>query len=242
MNKPALPNWAAKEVATFAVENIPSWENLPPDDAVDLLKRAPYRNMRKKGDIGTAVHGAVELWMDKVLEGVSIPDLAAEEIVVDDLDLLPYIAGAVQYLNQHVHRVIHSEVTLFNATYKYAGTADAICKLKTGEIAVVDWKTSNRVYPEHALQLVAYANAEFAGSDAGDRIDLPPITAAHVVHLPGDATYKAYPVNLTDRAFKTFAALRSLQLWKDDFEADAFGETLKDVPAASGEKQAVPTT
>lgn len=221
LSKPALPNWAAKKVAEYAVENIPSWENLPPGDAIDLLKRAPYRNMKNRGDIGTAVHTAVDAWMQDGLEG---------DAEVEDLDLLPYIAGAIQYLNQHVTRVIHSEVTVFNRQYEYAGTVDAICKLKTGALATVDWKTSNRIYPEHALQLVAYSNAEFIGTTEGQEVTLPPIDEAHVVHLPGDGSYKAHKVNHTPRAFRTFIALRTLQKWRDDYEADAFGETLE--PAA----------
>lgn len=230
LSKPALPNWAAKEVAKYAVENIPSWENLPPDDAVDLLKRAPYRNMRNKGDIGTAVHAAVEMW-------INTPGLEPPEL--DDLDLLPYVAGALTYLNQHVGRVLHSEVTVFNRTYQYAGTVDAIVKLNTGAIATVDWKTSNRIYPEHALQLIGYANAEFIGTTDGQESTLPPIDEAHVVHLPGDATYKAHPVQLTDRAFRTFVALRSIQKWRDDFEADAFSET---ITPSSPEEPATATT
>ena len=213
MNKPALPNWAAREVAKFAVENIPSWENLPPDDAVDLLKRAPYRNMKKKGNIGSAVHAAVDAWLQDGLDG---------EVELEDLDLLPYVSGAIQYLNQHVKRLLHSEVTVFNEKYEYAGTVDAIVTLKSGHTAMVDWKTSKNVYPEHALQLVAYSNAEWIGDLEGVKRRFPPIDEAHVVHLPGDATYKAYPVQLTDRAFRTFVALRSLQKWKDDFEGDAF--------------------
>lgn len=236
LSKPALPNWAAREVATFAVENMLSWENLPPGDAIDLLKRAPYRNMRSKGNIGTAVHEAVELWMG---EGINIPDLSGKEVEVDDLDLLPYIAGAVQYLNQHVARIIHTEVTVFSRTFEFAGTVDAIVKLRTGEIAAIDWKTSNRIYPEHALQLVAYSNCEFIGRPDGVEVKFPRIEAAHVVHLPGDATYKAHPVQLTDRAFKTFVALRSIQKWRDDFEADAFDQVL--VPLSEDES-AVPTT
>lgn len=224
LSKPALPNWAAKKVAEFAVENIPSWENLPPDDAIDLLKRAPYRNMKNRGNIGTAVHEAVELWIE---DGIEIPDMSKAEVEVEDMDLLPYIAGAVQYLNQHVERVIHSEVTVFNRTYEYAGTVDAIAKLKNGHICAVDWKTSNNVYPEHALQLVAYSNAEFIGTEDGQEVTIPPIDEAHVVHLPGDATFKAYPVQLTPRAFRTFIALRSIQKWRDDYESDAFDKALE---------------
>jgi hypothetical protein len=229
LNKPALPNWAAREVARYAVEHIPSWENLPPDDAVDLLKGAPYRNMKRKGNIGTAVHETVDLWM---AQKIKVPDYAGLELpAVDDLDLLPYIAGAIQYLNSHVHRVLHSEVTVFNRQYEYAGTVDAIVKLHNGAVCAVDWKTSNNIYPEHALQLVAYANADFIGANDGTELVFPQITEAHVVHLPGDATFKAHPVKLTERAFRTFVALRSVQKWRDDYEADAFDSVLEPIEA-----------
>lgn len=217
LNKPALPNWAAREVATYAVENQINWTDLPAGDAIDLLKRAPYRNMRKRGNIGTAVHAAVEAWIAQ--PGDEPPE-------VDDLDLLPYIAGAISFLNEQVHRVVHAEATIFNRKYEYAGTADAIVKLRNGHIAVVDWKTSRAIYPESALQVVAYANGDFVGREDGRKVKFPPPTAAYVVHLPGDATYKAYPVPLTERAFRTFTALRSIQKWRDDHEADAFAETI----------------
>lgn len=217
LNKPALPNWAAKEVARFAVENIPSWENLPPDDAIDLLKRAPYRNMSKKGDIGTAVHQAVEAW---------IAQPGDEPPTVDNLDLLPYISGALSYLSEHVQKILYAEATIFNRTYEYAGTTDAIVKLADGRLAVIDWKTSRGIYAETALQLVAYANGDFIGYPDGTQATLPPIDVAYAIHLPGDATYKAHEVELTDRAFRTFTALRSIQKWRDDHEADAFTNVL----------------
>lgn len=213
LNKPALPNWAAREVAKYAVENILQWQDLPPDDAVDLLKRAPHRNMKKKGDVGTAVHQVMEAW--KLGE---TPELDLDETI------LPYVAGAAAYLNENVHRIVHVESTIFNTTYQYAGTCDAIVTLKTGPNVIVDWKTSNNVYPEHALQLVAYANGDFIGTPEGEAYDVPPIDYGHVVHLPGDGTYKAHKVPLTDRAFKTFVALRTLQKWRDDYESDALGD------------------
>ena len=221
MNKPALPNWAAKQVATYAVEHLDAWENLPVNDAIDLLKRAPYRNMSNAGQKGTKVHEAVEAWING--------DREATAPVIDDLDLLPYVAGAIQYMNDHVERVHYAEPQLFNRTYQYAGSADLIAELNTNATVLTDWKTSKNVYAEHALQLVAYANAEFIAWE-GDNVNpevrelpLPDITEAHIVHLPGDSTYKVYKVELTERAFRTFTALRTLQAWKDNYEADAYG-------------------
>lgn len=218
LNKPALPAWAAKKVAEFAHDHLSSWGDLPREAAIDLLKRSPYRDMSGKGDVGTAVHEAVDNWIRANLDGT--------EWELDDIDLLPYVAGVHRFLSDHVHRVLHSEVTLFNRKYEYAGTADAICKLEDGRVAIVDWKTSKNVYPEHALQIVAYANSDFIGSDDGQEIDFPPIDIGYVIHLAGDANYKAYPVELTARAFKTFCALRSVQLWMDDYKDDALGQAV----------------
>lgn len=218
MSKKALQYWAAKEVATYAVTHIDSWEGLPEDDAIDLLKRSPYRKTKKKGDFGTAIHEIVDSWM-RVRLGDEPPEL-------DDIDHLPYVAGVVRYLNDHVHRVLRSEFTVFNETFQYAGTADALVKLKDGRIVVVDWKTSNSIWPEYALQLVAYMRGDFIGTPEGQEVTLPRIDGGHIVHLPGDSTYAAYEIENSDRIFRTFTALRTIQLWREDYEEDVLGVPL----------------
>jgi|GEM_PF-5236606 len=62
LSKPALVNWSAREVATFAVTFHDQWVDLPDEAAIDMLKRAPYRNMSRKGEIGSAVHAAIDAW------------------------------------------------------------------------------------------------------------------------------------------------------------------------------------
>ena len=210
-----LINWAAKCVAEYAVEHILSWQELPPDDAVFLLKGAPKRSMVKAGDKGTAVHTAIDLY------------IGSAEPVIEDLDLLPYVGGALAFLEDLVEQVVESEVTIYNRTYQYAGTTDAICLLKDGRTAIVDWKSGKAIYPDVALQLVGYANGEFIGTDQGEELPLPQIDLGIVVHLPGDGTYTAKEVELTPRLWKTFQALRTLQRWRDDFEADALGKAHK---------------
>lgn len=212
--KPALINAAAKEVATFAVENILKWQDLPMRDAHDLLKRAPKRVWDVKRDLGSAVHKAIETVL-KTWDG--------EEVVVNNMDLLPYVGAAVMYLQDHVAQLLHTETSIYNRTFQYAGTCDAIVILKDGRTAMVDWK-SGSVWPEAALQLCAYANGEFIGHDDGTSEDLPHIDLGLVVQLPGDGTYEAREVELTARMWKTFQAARTVQKWVDDYAADAFGK------------------
>lgn len=212
LSKPALVNWSAKEVAQYAVEHILTWQDLPTDDAVDLLKRAPYRNMTRKGDIGSAVHAAIDVWMGK------------PETVLEDMDLLPYVGGALAFMEDLASEMLHSEVTVFSREYQYAGTTDAIVRLKDGRVAICDWKTGARVYPEGAVQVCAYANAEFIGTVEGEELPLPEIDVGVIVHLPGDGSYTAHEVDLTPRLWRTFLALRSIQRFRDDYEADVLGK------------------
>ena len=113
-----------------------------------------------------------------------------------------------------------------NLTYRYAGTCDAVAKLKDGRLAVIDWKTGKRLYPEVALQLAAYANNEFAVKHDGSRFEIAPIDTAIGVHLPGDATYTAQPIELTEQLFRTFVALRTLQKWRDNLEDSVLEDPL----------------
>jgi hypothetical protein len=219
--KPALVNWSALEVAKYAYAQREVWHQLEEQAAVDLLKRAPYRDSRKKMNVGSAVHIAIDAHLKA---GTQAATEQAPEI--DDLDLLPYIAGALRFLDDHVHQVIRSEVTIVNLTYRYAGTVDLWAKLSDGRIAPVDWKTGKRLYPEHGLQVCAYANGEFAVNQDGTRHRLAPADLGIVVHLDGEGGYTAQPVETTPQLFKSFVALRTLQKYRDTLEDTVLGEPL----------------
>ena len=217
--KPALKNWAAKMVATYAVDNILNWEGLPRDDAIDLLKREPLRYTQKRMDIGSAVHAALEAWVG------ADPDHPP----MVDIDLVPYVAGGVQWLDDMVAKVLHTEVTIFNLSMAYAGTCDLIVELKDGRVAIADWKSGKALYEEVGWQLAAYAHGEFIAGYNDDteewfQIPMPPIATAIGVHVPGDGGYTAKEVPLVPRRFREFMALRTLQKWQDDEKHAVFGQ------------------
>jgi genome maintenance exonuclease 1 len=53
---------------------------------------------------------------------------------------------------------LRSEEAVFHPEHRYAGRVDLVARLG-GRLVVVDLKTSARVYPEHLLQVGAYALA-----------------------------------------------------------------------------------
>ena len=51
--------------------------------------------------------------------------------------------------------IVEQEMSLVSEEYQFGGTPDAI-GMVDGELCLVDWKTSNGVYPDYLLQLAAY--------------------------------------------------------------------------------------
>jgi hypothetical protein len=52
---------------------------------------------------------------------------------------------------------LFTEVSLASDQHRYRGTIDYV-GFVNGQLSIVDWKTSDRVYPEMLLQLAAYGN------------------------------------------------------------------------------------
>ena len=52
--------------------------------------------------------------------------------------------------------VTHTEMQLTSETYGFGGTPDAVGTDSKGRVVLIDWKTSNGVYPDYLYQLAAY--------------------------------------------------------------------------------------
>ncbi|XP_049847920.1 uncharacterized protein LOC126304981 [Schistocerca gregaria] len=109
-------------------------------------------------------------------------------------------------------KIIKTEVQVVSKRYGYAGTMDAL--LRTVEVpsgkeiwTVLDWKTSNAIRNEYALQVAAYAKAyeEMTGT---------PIDRAAVVRFnkKGSPTYEVKTVHNLEEAFDAFCSV--LHIWQ----------------------------
>ena len=153
--KPALVGWGIKSVAEYAIEHLDKWRDLPKKDALKLLKGSPYSKRDQAGDRGTAVHNALE----GAVLGKPLPeDLTEEEHA--------FASNAIAFLNKRKSeqgaQVLASEMIVFNRTHGYCGTLDLWDMTADGTPWILDYKTSTGVYPDHAVQQVAYQRAEFA--------------------------------------------------------------------------------
>lgn len=239
--KPALQRWAAREVATYAVNERPAWEALAerdPDAAIDLLKNAPYRRTDKAATRGTDVH--------KVLEALAL----GIEPKTDDVTE-PYAKQIRNFYSDHKPEVELAEATVYNLEYGYAGTLDAIVRfprIADGLRVILDMKTTDKgpdarsrpPYPEVALQTCAYARSEFVGLSKGrmeysnsrryylfdqekDAHELMPRVEQAFVLVVSPEDYRLIPVRIDDEVWRSFLNAREVARWMLSTSRNVFG-------------------
>jgi hypothetical protein len=103
----------------------------------------------KAADIGTCAHEMIDSYLHKRLLDSGI---YSEEIVDA---AMPAFQAYCEWACRHRIEVIMSEKPLVSAAHRYGGTPDAIVRMD-GKAVLLDFKTSNWLYPKHIIQVVAY--------------------------------------------------------------------------------------
>jgi hypothetical protein len=214
--KPFLIPWASKVSAECAVEDheIIGAMLKKGDEraAIDHVKNARNRIMNAKADRGTIVHSALEAYV--LGQPIDNPQLAAK---LEDARVprglwkstAGMIDGVLKFLKDEEPEITHSERTVFSRTHGYAGTADLIGRMKVGDSlvpVVIDIKTGKSIYDDTAMQLCAYARADFVGEDDGTEAEImgEPIEYGIVVRPMASGTYEKVVFTLNDDVFDLF--------------------------------------
>lgn len=186
--------------------------------AINHLKGSQYRDMTDKGDIGNAVHDAI----DQYLSTGEVPD---EEWIANELEqnfcpekylktAIHKVQGVIEFLEEHEIEVIYNETTIYNQTHGFAGTPDIVGRFEIPRVGVVpailDIKTSKAIYDDTSLQLAAYSRAEWASEDGHTKLDFPDDIKYGAIIRPrgsigGDGKkYEAGYFDLNDNVFEMF--------------------------------------
>ena len=220
----AIAGWARRETAACAVRNLDMLFRMRETGgdaaAVAWLKGIPDYQRDAAADIGTRIHRLVE----QLARGAE-PDVTAEEA--------PFVDGYRRFLAAFRPRFLAVEEMVCSLRHRYAGTLDAIAIIG-GETWILDVKSGSGVYPETALQLAAYASADFVGRPGiAKRFRLPRATRFGVIHVrPEGARLVEYHV---DRGtFAAFLEARRLHEWRQGTAKTAVGA----VVTASGRSAA----
>ncbi len=222
--KPFLAFWNARMVAELAVDSIDFVAQMAARDkagAVDYLKGAATRYTRARSRLGSDAHDLFE----RLLRGEQVDRVGP--------DLEPYKRHFLDFLDTVRPELVHAEDVCWNDTVGYAGSFDAILRVRLGptgaldpdgvpQLLVVDWKTSRDTYPEVALQLSAYRHAERIIHADGSEEPMPVVYGAAVLHIT-DQGWSFKPVRSGSEVFDVFRQLRRIFDWDRADSKAVFG-------------------
>ena len=236
--------WAGNSVAREAVYEKDTWKDLTDDDAYDYLKRAHQRIKDRAADLGSEVHRYVEAMnLGKPTPTFPLPVRARMSHFARFIeDFKPRVEAAECKV---YHRNDRSENLWRGDNLHYAGTLDMLAEIN-GELAIIDIKTGKNVWPEAALQINAYAYADFLVADPfhpgaqqitpkrgkrwyewhgpqEDEIPIPEVTAGYVLHLRDDG-YDLVPVPIRDDLYEMFLSLFAVDRWERDIKKGVLGK------------------
>jgi hypothetical protein len=201
MPKPAIPRWAAKVSAQYAVDNWDSLTSTSEEHRVNVIKAAPWRELSAKADLGTLIHDAI----DAHHRG---DDSWEHEL---DKDAVGFVYGALAFDDHFEPEILAVEATVFNRKYGYAGTLDRLERINDA-LVIHDWKSSKAAYPDHGLQIAAYANAEFM-MVGDEEVLMKKPEYGIVVTLDAEGGYVATPFRDLNHLFSAFLHAKGIYDW-----------------------------
>lgn len=201
LDKPAIPKWAAAQVAEYVVDHpggVDALRSLGRGPMIQALKGIPWQRRDDAGTRGNLLHDYAE----QILRGTAV-DVPDEHVAV--------IEQAVAFLRDWRIRPLLIEAPVASRLDRWAGTLDLIAAYRrpdTGAegVGIFDWKSGKALYPEYAWQLNAYAHAEFTGL-GGDEQPVPPCDAAFGVQIRADG-YDVAPFAFGSHIYDEFVAIR----------------------------------
>ena len=237
---PGLVKWKIRQPAELAYDQFKILQSFidqgDRDAAVKWLTDRPYSESQRAALRGTAIHQVAE----KLALGERPEITPAQE---------PYVRHYRRWLEHFRPRFLMAEAPVYNPTEHYAGTLDGIVELD-GRRLVVDYKTTEHPpggekrrppFPEVALQLCAYRQAEHVGVlseqryaggrryylyDPAARHEPMPATdgALCIVLSPFDCV--AVPVRTDDEVWDTFLHVTECARWEIGNGRGLFGPPL----------------
>lgn len=263
LDRPALLYWAAEQAAKEAVrvaKTLPARIGEDGEEAtIKWLRDARFRRPKdvlSDAEFGTGIHALCE---EYALTGVK-PTPDAKTFPGADLVLAQQCLDQFdRWLHEFQPTYLATEVTVYNATYGYAGTCDGFCSID-GVPLIIDYKSSKKsrdgrgqptsVYPEVALQLSAYRYGEVAAvwrarrfesfrrryyllsqGEQDQGVPVPKVDGGLGIKItPEHCT--AYPVRCDEAVFDAFLYILEVARWSFDLSKLVIGEPL--APSSEG--------
>jgi hypothetical protein len=250
LDKPALLYWSAEEAAKCAVSVRTSLTRRVKEEGEDAVIKwlrdarfRPQKGLLSASALGTAVHDACEQY---ALTGIRPP--------VENPEINPFLDRFDEWANKWQPTYLAAEAAIYNKTYGYAGTLDAIAEID-GQKVLLDYKSSRKSvgsddkptapYPEAALQLSAYRYAELLATWRARRFEkfrrryyllntdeellgvpMPKLDGAVVLHLTPEHA-NLHPVKADEEVFEKFLHAIEIFEWMNNLSKKVIGSPLE---------------
>lgn len=207
LDKPALPRWASKMVATYVVDNgLDPIATMERGQAIRHLSGVPWASSQGAADIGTAVHEAAEAMLRGQEHEFMYPHSDEARNAMGN------VRGLLSSLGSRLEPIV-LEGTVWNQEHEYAGAFDGIGILD-GAPVLFDWKTSSGIWPEMALQLAAYRNGgQIIDTQTGELFAMPRIEQCLIFHVPKTGGWGIHELDAEGPEFECFLAARAAHAW-----------------------------
>ena len=207
LSKPGLDAWK-QEQAIMAALTLPKRD----DESLDAFARRVVTDMseqvRSAADLGSAVHAAIEVYLQT---GES----------PENPDILRLLEPVKLWIDEHIERIGLVEAVAVHSEFGYAGRIDLVAKLKsTGTWAVIDFKTQKMkpdkkgvfqaaFYETWPLQLMAYFRALNHAGECSRRLeDIASVVINSVEPTP--VQVKIWPRDEHEPFWQAFQCAREL--------------------------------
>lgn len=118
------------------------------DDVIKTARKKPDKIRDDAADLGTRAH----LFIDSIIHGKE-PELVPPDIAA------PIQAFKQWWRNSGIELVL-GDTKVASLIHGYGGSLDALGR-RQGKFIILDWKTGNGIWKEHALQVAAYGQGFF---------------------------------------------------------------------------------
>jgi len=146
IDKPFLIPWAVKLTREFLIEKLNKGTKITEETILEAANQ--YNIKREAGaDIGQAIHEWIAEWIaGKGKKRIEIPR---------DEKIRNGITAFMDFQDKHKVKWLESERIVYSKKHNYAGILDAVGKIGK-DIVLIDFKSSNGLYPEFAFQAAGY--------------------------------------------------------------------------------------
>ena len=151
LDKPALVPWAVNTAIDNVRERKEELQSAGPVAFEEILESAKNLYIKKKdeaADLGSIIHN----WCEDYIKGKN-------PVMPEDPQVTQGVLSFLEWVEHSKVKFASSERIIYSQKYDYVGTLDAEATIG-GKLYLIDFKTSNGIYPETRLQTAAYQWAD----------------------------------------------------------------------------------